>query len=75
MNKITVTSAGPLSDTQKETLEHKFAVKYGDFTVKYVINDAIISGIIVFDGEKVFDGSVSGRLERLRESLKDMKNE
>ena len=72
MNKITVTSAIPLSDTQKERLEKNFTVKYGEFTVKYVLDDAIISGIIVFDGEKVFDGSVSGRLERLRENLKEM---
>ena len=64
MTKITVTAAFPLTDEQKAVLENKFSDKYGEYTVRYVVNDALIGGIIIFDGERVYNGSISGRLER-----------
>ncbi len=75
MTKITVTAAFPLTDEQKAVLENKFSDKYGEYTVRYVVNDALIGGIIIFDGERVYNGSISGRLERLREKLKGIGNE
>ena len=42
-------------------------------TVDYVVNDEIVGGIIVFDGDKVYDGSVAKQLDVLRERIKGNK--
>ncbi len=70
MTELTVTSRSPLSEARRVAIENEFGKKYGEFTVKYVIDDALIGGLIVFDGEKVYNGSVSGRLEALRRAVK-----
>lgn len=70
MTDVTVTSRSPLSDERKSAIERELKNKYGEYTVKYVVDDALIGGLIVFDGEKVYNGSVSGRLEALRRAVK-----
>lgn len=70
MTDITVTSRSPLSDERKSAIGRELKNKYGEYTVKYVVDDALIGGLIVFDGEKVYNGSVSGRLEALRRAVK-----
>jgi F-type H+-transporting ATPase subunit delta len=71
MIRLTVTSAFPLDDAQTEKLEKYFSKKYGGVRkTKYIVDDALIGGITVFDGEKIYDGSVAGRLSRLVETLK-----
>ncbi len=70
MTRLTVTTAEPLSEERKTALEKEFATKYGEIKVNYVVDDAIIGGIIIFDGNEVFDGSVSGRLSSLEEAVK-----
>ena len=70
MTKLTVTTAFPLKEEKKAALEKEFAVKYGDFSVEYVVNDAIIGGMIIFDGEKIYNGSVQKQLETLHEKVK-----
>ena len=70
MTKLTVTTAAPLSEERKTELEKEFVTKYGEIKVNYVVDDASIGGIIIFDGNEVFDGSVSGRLSSLEKAVK-----
>lgn len=73
MTKLTVTTATPLKQEKKKEIEKKFAAKYGECTFEYVVNDALIGGMIVFDGNKIYNGSVSGQLGKLRETVKGTK--
>lgn len=70
MTELTVTSHKPLSRAKRTEIETEFAAKYGDVAVKYVVNDAILGGLVIFDGDKVCDGSVSGRLSEIREAVR-----
>ena len=70
MTKLTVTTATALSEGKKAELEKEFAAKYKAFTVDYVVNDAIIGGMVLFDGEKIYDGSVSRQLGRILDGVK-----
>ena len=70
MTKLTVTTASPLTEEKRKEIEKVFAAKYRDFSVEYVVNDAILGGMIVFDGNKVYNGSALKQLERLREQIK-----
>lgn len=70
MTKLTVTTAKPLSEKQRVFAEKNFAEKYGDFTVEYLVDDALVGGMIVFDGDTVYDGSVSGHLGAMLDRIK-----
>jgi F-type H+-transporting ATPase subunit b len=61
-----VTSALPLTDTEQESVKKNFNAK--DVTFK--IDPAILGGLVVKIGDKVLDGSVAGKLEGLRQTLK-----
>ncbi|MDX1377881.1 MAG: F0F1 ATP synthase subunit B [Anaerolineales bacterium] len=61
-----VTSALPLTDDEQETVKNNFDVK--DVTFK--VDPSILGGLVVKIGDKVLDGSVAGKLEGLRQTLK-----
>ena len=66
-----VTSAVPLTADEKRALESKLRARYGqESEFQYVVDPAILGGVIVRLGDKVIDGSVSGKLAALREKLK-----
>lgn len=66
-----VTSAVPMTGNEKETLENKLRAHYGqEAEFEYVVDPSILGGVIVHLGDKVIDGSVSGKLAALREKLK-----
>ncbi len=66
-----VTSAVELTDTEKQTLEDKMKRRFGqDLDFVYEVAPAILGGVVVRIGDKVIDGSVSGRLAALREKLR-----
>lgn len=72
--KLTVTTSVALTKEQKTKLEKAFSEKYSQkIYVEYVVDDAIIGGIIVFDGKQVFDNSVRGKLNAIREKLENGK--
>ena len=73
MTELMVTTAFPLSENKKKELERTFAEKYGEFTVNYVVNDAILGGMILFDGTKVYNGSVVKQLENFEKIVKGVK--
>ncbi|GAB4459621.1 MAG: hypothetical protein OHK0041_24100 [Anaerolineales bacterium] len=61
-----VTSALPLTSEEQETVKKNFKAK----EVTFKVNPAILGGLVVKIGDKVLDGSVAGKLEGLRHSLK-----
>ncbi|HKJ40333.1 MAG TPA: F0F1 ATP synthase subunit B [Anaerolineales bacterium] len=61
-----VTSALPLTDAEQESVKKNFSAK--DVTFK--VNPAILGGLVVKIGDKILDGSVAGKLEGLRQTLK-----
>ena len=65
-----VTSALPLTAEEKESVKQDVLAQVGDLaTVTFRVDPAILGGLIVRVGDKVLDGSVSGQLESMRQSL------
>jgi F-type H+-transporting ATPase subunit b len=65
-----VTSALPLTSDEKDAVKQDVLSKVGDqATVTFRVDPAILGGLIVRIGDKVLDGSVSGQLESMRQSL------
>ncbi len=71
MIKLTITTSEALSGEEKARIEKSFASKYGRLRATYHINEGLIGGIIVFDGEKVYDGSIRTQLDNLLDNLKE----
>ena len=66
-----ITSAVPLLDAEKQALETKLRKQFGgDIIFDYGIDPTLLGGVVVRAGDKVIDGSVSGKLAALREKLK-----
>lgn len=66
-----VISALPLLPTEQETVKKDVLSKLGDqATVSFRVDPSILGGLIIRVGDKVLDGSVSGQLESLRQTLK-----
>ncbi len=61
----TVTSALPLTDGEKDTVKKSLK---GDVTFK--VDPRILGGLVVRVGDKVVDGSVAGKLDSMRQTLK-----
>jgi len=61
-----VTSALPLTSDEQATVKKSFNAK----EVAFKVDPAILGGLVVKIGDKVLDGSVAGKLEGLRHSLK-----
>jgi F-type H+-transporting ATPase subunit b len=67
----TVTSALPLTDKERETVEKEVLKKLGGKgKVAFDVDPNILGGLVVRVGDKVLDGSVSGQLGALRQSLR-----
>ena len=66
----TVTSALPLSDDETKRIENGLKDQLGgDAEVEFKVNPAILGGLVIRVGDKVVDGSVSGKLTSLEQSL------
>jgi len=65
-----VASAAELSAAQRADLEEQLSRLSGrKAKIDYVVNPALIGGVIARVGAKVYDGSVRGQLEKLRLKL------
>jgi len=65
-----VESAGPLSAEQQATVQSNLVGKYGQgLSISFTQNPALIGGLRIQVGSDVYDGSVQGRLERLRDTF------
>jgi F-type H+-transporting ATPase subunit delta len=68
---VTVTSAFPMSDDDKEELEKSLSGSFGRKVKINVEEDAsLIGGMIIRAGDKVIDGSLSGQIQQLANKLK-----
>jgi F-type H+-transporting ATPase subunit delta len=64
------TAAAPLTATETEALSRKVAQMTGrTVDLKVEVDEALIGGLTVRVGDTLYDASVRGRLERLRERL------
>jgi len=61
-----VTSALPLTSAEQEAVKKNFDAK----EITFKVDPSILGGLVVKIGDKVLDGSVAGKLEGLRQSLK-----
>lgn len=71
MEDALVTSVQPLTEAESESIKQHF----GELTGKQIrlnnkINPAILGGMIVQIGDRLFDGSVVGKLERFKRRVK-----
>lgn len=68
--KVEVTTAVPLSDSEKDELGQKLSAMTGKEAVMTVTEDpALIGGVVARIGSKVYDGSVVNQLKGLRVGL------
>jgi F-type H+-transporting ATPase subunit delta len=65
-----VTSARGLSDQQKQQVESRLTTLTGKkVRARYAANPELLGGIMVQVGSTVYDGTVRGQLQKLREEL------
>ena len=65
-----VTSALPLNESEQDTVKKSVLEKVGAKAVAFRVDPSILGGLVIKVGDKVLDGSVAGKLEGLRQSLK-----
>jgi len=69
-HQVFVTSAYDLDDTQRNTISERLAARLGvEVEIHEETDDTLIGGAIVRYGDQVIDGSLRGRLRKLREHL------
>ncbi len=65
-----VTSARSLGDAEKQALEAEIAKLTGKrVRARYLQDASLLGGAVVQVGSTIYDGSVNGQLERIREQL------
>lgn len=65
-----ISSARPLSDGEKQALEAEIAKLTGKrVRASYRQDPSLLGGAVVQVGSTIYDGSVNGQLERIREQL------
>ncbi|MDQ0257196.1 F-type H+-transporting ATPase subunit delta [Evansella vedderi] len=69
--EATVYSAKKLSDDEKQAIAQVFAAKAGkqQLLIENVVDKDIIGGLKVRIGDRVYDGSVAQKLERLQQRM------
>ncbi len=68
--KISITSAVVLNDETKERLKQKLENKFKKtILLNYTVDESIIGGIVIKAEDKIIDGSIKSRYERLKSSL------
>jgi len=68
--EVEITSARELSQPERQTLEGRIEKLTGKkVRARYLRDPALLGGAVVKVGSTIYDGSVSGQLERIREAL------
>jgi F-type H+-transporting ATPase subunit b len=66
-----ITSALPLTDQEQSAVRTELLSKLGGAAeVRFRVDPSILGGLVVRVGDRVLDGSVAGKLEGLRQSLR-----
>ncbi|MFL5681839.1 MAG: ATP synthase F1 subunit delta [Chloroflexota bacterium] len=70
ISHATATSASPLTDLEVKALTARLEqMTGGTIALKTAVDASLLGGLIVRVGDRLIDGSVRGRLERLRNQL------
>ena len=64
-----VTSALPLTTNEQDIVKKDVLARSGAQAVTFLVDPAILGGLVIKVGDKVLDGSVAGKLESLRSNL------
>jgi F-type H+-transporting ATPase subunit delta len=65
-----VTSAVPLTDSERAQLERKIRAQYGDnLDLEYRVDKSLLGGVVIRVGDKVIDGSVAAKLASMKQKL------
>ena len=70
MTEFVVTSAKALSEKRKREIIAK--LNADSASVTFLVDEALIGGIVISDGEKVLDASVKGRLRSAAKNAADV---
>ncbi|MCG8324462.1 MAG: F0F1 ATP synthase subunit delta [Thiotrichales bacterium] len=66
LSEVTVTSAYPLSDDQRDQIKSIMADRLGtQVEVNSTVDESLIGGVIIRSGDSVVDASLRGRLDEL----------
>jgi F-type H+-transporting ATPase subunit b len=66
-----VTSALPLTEKEHDVVRKDVISKLGeDATISFRVDPSILGGLIVRVGDRILDGSVAGKLDELRQTLR-----
>src|SRR5690625_2516713 len=67
----TVYSVRPLTDEEKTSLENSFKKKLNKDSITFInkTDDSLIGGIRIRIGNTIYDGSISGKLNRMKQRL------
>ena len=65
-----VTSALPLNEYEQDCVKQDILAKVGAPAVAFRVDPSILGGLVIKVGDKVLDGSVSRKLESLKQNLK-----
>jgi F-type H+-transporting ATPase subunit delta len=69
-SEVHVTTARPLDANERQGIEQKVAAMTGtQVQATYHEDKSLLGGVVVRVGSTVYDGSVKGRLDRLKEQL------
>jgi F-type H+-transporting ATPase subunit delta len=67
---LTVTSAFPIPLDEREHIVSKLRSERGSFvSVEWKVNPDLLGGMTVRSGDRLYDGSVRGSIEKLREQI------
>jgi F-type H+-transporting ATPase subunit delta len=68
--EVEVSSARPLSPGEKRAVETRVETMTGNkVRARYVTDAQLLGGVVVRAGSTIYDGSVRGRLEKMRQEL------
>ncbi|HMN13513.1 MAG TPA: F0F1 ATP synthase subunit B [Bellilinea sp.] len=69
-NDASVTSALPLTDAEKSTIQRDLVGKLSpDATISYAVDPSILGGLVIRVGDQIIDGSVAGKLQNLKQAI------
>lgn len=69
VTKITITTSSELSTSKRVEIEKRLIEKYGEIVAIYHVDEAIVGGIIIFDGKTAYDGSIKASLEKIKDQF------
>ena len=64
-----VTTAVPLTAAQKKTISHALESKYGSNNFEEIVDPSVIGGIRIVIGSQELDGTIAGKLARLKQHI------